>query len=898
LAITPYHWNQPGVQIGGPVRIPGIYDGRDKTFFSFAWERIMDSVPQGWVTTVPTALQRQGDFSQTTSGGVPITIYDPCPGSASYDSPCIPGGFMRTAFMGNRIPPARINPIAQKVMRMYPQPMATTNIDGLYNYTAAGPQADTYDAYSVAADHNIKATNHVSAYYVQSKRSQSLPTDGFPSYAAGAAGQIGAYSHHRFNHGGGASWTSTLNSTTVLDVRYGFNRHLYNIIGYGENYDPTQLGFPSSLVSQLPDKAFPWFGPGFIAAVSGTPYAGIGGSGFYGITGSEYSESNTHAVQAILTKVMGKHAVKFGTEFDVVLDNVYNPASNAGIYSFGFPFDFTQQIFYIPSATQGNPLADMLLGYPGPVTSVSAYGSFAYSSHYYVGFVQDDWKVNSRLTLNLGLRYDVETPETERYNQQNAGFAFGTPSPLQVPGYSLTGGLLFTSSKDRTPFKTDYHDYQPRIGAAFRLNDKTVLRGGFGVYYLPAITDRGGNTGYSISTTYDYSDTGFFTPAGNLSNPYPSGILKPTGSSLGLSTALGQGITFSDPTRSIPKNFQFSFGVQRQMPGNIQLEAAYVGSRTYSLEVSQNIDANSAAQLAQYGTQLSTQTVSNPFAGLLPGTTLNGATITLGQSLLPYPQYTGITEGDIPIGKTFYNSLQVRAEKRLSHGLFLVGSYTYSKNLQATSFLNPQDGTSQSALARSIAQYDVTDLLVVSGGYQLPFFAHSKGLEHSFLGGWQLNAILTAQSGLPIVSPYTASNSPDANSGAYSSGINPAISHPTRQRWFNTCYIDLSGQRQNCASANEQAAWIQQPPDTLTTLSPYLSNVRTSIPPNIDISFFKEFVIHEKVRVQVRAESFNFTNTPRFGAPNTTLTSAAFGTVADTQTNDPRSWSLSTRLTF
>jgi hypothetical protein len=865
VARTPYHWNQPGFELDGPVFIPKLYNGKNKTFFMFSYERIQDSIPQPYTASVPTAAQRAGDFSTTTQNGVPIAIYDPLTTVQTS-----PGVYTRMPFPGNIIPANRINPVAAKVMSFYPLPNSSGTIDHLNNYFyGTSSVADKYNAYSTTLDQNINSKNRLAFSYFQSGRHQIEPTYGFPDPAASPL-----YLHWRINHGGSADWTATINPTTVLDIRYGYERHVFAIQDYNYGFNPTELGYSPSLVSQFVQLTFPQFSP------SGYTAVGAGSSSF--------DNTNTHSLQATVTKTISKHTVKFGGQFNVVENNYNNPASSSGSWTFSTVF--TQLNPLVTNSLQGNSLASELLGYPA-TGSVAINGSFAYSSHYYGAFVQDDWRINSRLTVNLGLRWDLETPLTERHNQLNAGFAFGQPSPLQVPGYNLMGGLQFVSPGNRTPFVTDTNNVQPRIGAAYRLDSKTVLRGGFGLYFLPTF-DNPGTQGFSVSTPYTASNDGNATPANTLSNPYPQGVLRPTGKNNGLNTLLGTSITFGDHNRVVPYNEQFSFGIQRELPYKFIADVSYVGSRTHQYEVSQNIDALPVQDLA-LGSTLNT-TVANPFAGLLPGTNLNAATITLQQSLLPYPQYTGITENDIPIGRIWYNALQVRIEKRFSNGLFMLLSYTDSKNMQAISFLNAQDGTAAQKLQSQLATYDVPQNVRASGGYQLPLFENSSSFLRGAFGGWQVNAIVTYTTGVPVAAP----------GGAFSSGVDPNVPNPNRAAFFNTCYLNLSGVRTDCNSTSQAVAWIQQPSFTLNTLTPLLPNIRVVRPPIADASLFKTFPIHERLKLQIRAEAFNIANTVWFPGPTTSLTSPLFGQIVlatggfSSTPNDPRSIEMSARVTF
>lgn len=861
-----YRWNQPGIELDGPLFIPRVYPGRNKTFFMFSWEAIHDSIPQPLTTTVPTADQRAGDFSKTTVNGLPIAIYDP-----TKTVQTAPGVYTRPQFTNNIIPADRIDPVAKKLLSYYPLPTSAGNADGLNNYFFGGSVVtDDYNAYTTTLDQVLNQANRLSFSYYQSDRQTPNPTYGFPDPAASPL-----YLHWRVNKGTSLTWTSVLSPTTVLDVRTGFERHEFAAQYYNSGFDPGTLGFPPSLVSQLVRPTFPQFVV--------TNYQTLGANT------SSFTVTNTYSNQATLSKVIDKHSLKAGGQFNVTLNNYNAPTSSSGTYT--FTSVFTQQSPLINNSREGNALASLLLGYPAS-GSIPNNAAFAYSSHYYALFLQDDWRVSSRLTVNLGLRWDVETPITERYNRLNAGFDLNAASPLQIAGLNLKGGLLFVNDKNRTGFKTDYNNIQPRAGAAFRFNNKTVMRGGFGIFYLPTF-DNPGTQGFSVSTPYTASNDGNATPANSLSNPFPGGLIQPIGSSKGLASLLGTTITFGDPSRVIPKNLQFSLGFQRQLPGNIVADVSYVGSRTREIGVSQNLNATAVSDLG-LGSALNSS-VANPFQGLLPGTTLNNATITRQQLLLPYPQYTGITRNNVSIGHTWYNSMQVSLERRFSAGLFFLASYTLSKNMQAITYLNAQDvPAGEAGLARQLTATDVPHNVRISGGYELPFFRKSNGILRGALGGWQINTVFNWTSGTPLAAP----------TGAFSTGVDPGIANPTSAAWFNTCYLNLSGQRTNCASATQTPAWIQQPAFTLNTLTPLLPNIRISRPPLANASIFKTFAIRERIRLQIRAEAQNVANTVWFPAPNTTLTSPLFGqtTLAtggfQSTPNDPRIVTLNARVSF
>ena len=855
------YWNQPGASIDGPVKIPGLYDGRDRTFFMYNWEQIRSEVPFPQVYTVPTALERAGDFSQTrTADGRPITICDPL------TTRSVGGQFVRDPFPNNVIPTNRIDPVALSLLQRVPMPNASGLVNNLL--VPENARADRYDQHVAKVDQVLSANHRFFVRFARNKRTEVNDFAAFPPEASPW------YQHGRMNVGLAGELTSVLGPTFILNSRVGFIRHDFYIQTHGDNFNPTELGFPPDLISQLPRNTFPqiqWEG-----------YTTFG-STFGGNTGSIFTVSDTWSWSEMFSKIAGNHSIKFGGEYRAMLNDQQNPTSSFG--RFAFTRAFTQADPLRADAASGSSVASLLLGYPtasGTPSIVQINPQLDYRSNYYALFLQDDWRLSPNLTLNLGVRWDYESPIAEGVNQQNIGFDPDAPNPFEVPGMELRGGLLFASDDDRLPFERDLNNFQPRLGATYSIDDRTVLRGGYALSYLPTF-DHGYNNGFSVTTTLVASTDGGITPSARLSDPYPAGVDQPVGNTQGLATLVGRGFTFSNRGRVIPYVHQFSIGAQRELPWRMVLEASYVGSRTRKLPVAKGINEITADQLAQGNVML--QPVPNPFEGLLPGTAFNGPTVPRQQLLRPFPQFASITEDRRSLGVNDYNALQLSLNKRFAGGLQFLVSYTLSKTEEEVTFLNPQDDWSQ--LSRVVTAQDTPHRLLVSTTYHLPFFAGRTDLLGSLLGGWQINAIVTAQAGLPV----------GTTAGAVLVG-DPSIDNPTLARWFNTCTEALSGARQNCASDAEAVAWRVQAPFTLRTLPTRLEDVRTSRPTLIDFSFFKSFALPANMRLQARFEAFNLFNTPWFGAPNTNVTNAAFGTVAPNQANDPRNIQLGVRWLF
>jgi len=723
------------VQFNGPVYLPKIYDGRNRTFFMYSWEAIRSSIPYPLTYTVPSLDQRNGDFSKTVqANGSPITIYDPLTTKQSGST------YTRTAFLGNIIPQSRLDPVALKLIKYIANPNVTGTIAGANNMiTSPNPRTDAYDQHVIRIDQVITDKHKFFSRYVRGNRHEVNSDANFPHDTSPW------YTHWRINQGINFDLTSSFSPTMVLSSRYGFIRHQFAIARYGDGFDPTKLGFPATLVSQLPRKFFP--------QIAYTDYS------TFGNTGSQYTFSDTHSWSETLNKVMGPHSLKMGAEFRVMRNNWQNPTSSFG--NFTFTKGYTQRNPLSTDAASGNAFASFLLGYPASA-NVPYQVAPAYQNRYYVIFLQDDWRINRRLTFNLGLRWDYESPQSERYNQQNRGFDPTADNPFKVPGLQLKGGLLFTDDSNRFPFKRDLNNFQPRVGVAYQLYSNAVLRAGYGIMYLPTF-DPGQNNGFSVTTTYVSSVDGGITPYNTLKNPYPAGIDVPPGRSQGLATLVGRGFTFGYTDRSIPYVHQFSIGWQQKLPWRMVVEATYVGSRSRSLQVSKSINEVSAEQL-KLGTALN-DLIANPFQGLLPGTAFNGATAVRSQLLRPFPQFTSITRAFNSNGLSWYNALQVQLEKRVTSGLHFLASYTFAKSIEAVGYLNAQDDK----LANVLTSVDAPQRLILSGSYDLPFLQKATGFLSVF-GGWQMNWIISLQSGLPVGTP----------SGAYSSGIDPKISGDKR----------------------------------------------------------------------------------------------------------------------
>jgi hypothetical protein len=909
-----HHLDQYGFLISGPLLIPRFgeggnwrVNGRERTFFLVNFENYSEDSPGPGFSDVPTLLERRGDFSQ--SG---VTIYDPL--TTRLDP--VTGKFTRDPFPGNIIPAVGtvpgcgvtrscINPVGQAIVNGFSLPNTTgSDAFGRFNnfINTPGLGTDNYHSLITRIDHQVNDKMHLFFRYVHSRRDQ---------IAFGGNGRVGLGIDAqdplvRVNNAAVLDSVYAISANTVLNVRVSYNRFLQAAFRKrSQPFDATSLGFPASFEAQRPTPIVPRIAFG----------GDISGIREFGSRNPNSNITNTWSIPANITHITGNHTLRFGGEYRNLQAHQLGGSFVFGGGFFCFTREFTSQDPQNPGvAGQGSAIAALLLGYPSSGgcndngtsgTSVNNVSQLSFKWGYYAAYIQDDFKVTPNLTINAGLRYDYESPPVEYHNRQNRGFALGTASPLAAAVRTaataagltaadcpscgnVTGGLLFAGvgGLPEEAFSKDRNNFQPRIGIAYKLNEKTVLRGGYGIYYFPQ-AEYGGSAGFNVVTPFAATVGGgasAFIPAFTLSNPYPNGLLAPVGSSQGLLTQTGTGITFVNPDHDIPYIHQYSFGVQRELPWRIKLDVSYVGSRTRGILSGdqqsgggRNLNVLSPAQLAQCraNNAFCTASVANPFAGLIPANaTLNAANIQRQTLLLPFPQFTGVTVVGENVGKLWYDSAQASLEKRLSAGLILVASYTFSKTLGALNFLNNQDA----APTKAVVDFDSTHVLVLSGVYQLPFgngkkfFTNAGTVANLLLGGWEYNWIANFRSGRPINLPTNVDLIGD-----------PTLDNSSFDKFFNTCVRQLNGTSQQPNAAHTafepctNPVWALRPANTLANTTFRLANLREPWAPIFDMSLNKTFQIYEDVKIQFRAEAFNAFNTPLFGAPNTDPNSTNFG---------------------
>ncbi|HYP06894.1 MAG TPA: TonB-dependent receptor, partial [Bryobacteraceae bacterium] len=859
---TDFNYDRYGGSFGGPVILPGLYDGKNRTFFMYGPEGFKDSRPRnnGTPTTLTDANKR-GDFSaQLAGGGANYTIYDPLTRRET-----APGVYTATAFPGNIIPENRIHPISRALLQYWPSPTSQGDAVGRQNFQNPNLlEVTDYFNHTLRLDHSLSDSQRL-AFRWSSYDRDSNYNNYFGNLATGENFQF-------ISRATSLDYIKVLDAQTVLNLRYGYNRFIRVTANNPESdgFDLTSLGFSPTYVNQI--SADNWKFPRI--DISGYQGTGIGG---------EYRPNDTHAFIGTVNRTVGSHAVKFGTEFRSYRENaVFDGNDTVG----QFVFDAT---YTRPASNAANSpdqiaqsAAAFLLGLPTTSRVVRA-SSYAEQSTSWGFFVHDDWRVSDRLTLNLGVRWEFETPLEERFGRSLA--AFDPNANVTVNGRQFRGAYT-VGEPGKGLFNTPKDLIMPRFGFAYRLGDKTVLRGGYGIYYgfLGQRRTDVQRAGFSRNTEYNASPDGGLNFTRNIGTVFQEPLQEPPSASEIPATLVGTGNTFFNPNPKTPQNQRWQFGFQRELPGAWVAEASYVGNRGTRHEITRDINPlpkeylSTSRERDQANITFLNANIPNPYAGqLLITGGLNNATYGRAQSLRPFPYY-GDLNTTTNQGYSWYHSLQANIQKRFSSGYTVLGSYTWSKFMEALTYMNPGDPMP----LEMISPFDRPHRLSVSAVYELPF-GRGKALLSSenpvlsrIVGGWQLNGIYTYQSGAPL--------SWGGNFAFNGSFEDIALDSPTRERWINTD----AGFNRNSAQALDRH---------IRTFPQYISATRSHRLSNVDFSIIKNTDITERINVQFRGEALNAFNSPHFAGPELNPTSANFGVVNNVQ-NYARRIQLGARLVF
>ena len=880
LAKPNSHRNQFGVAVGGPVYIPGVYKQRNKTFFFFNFEGHRDHNAGQYSGTSPLPAFRTGDFSAllgaqigTDGLGRPILagqiydpystrvvagneIRDPIPGNnlATYTSPFVPGG------AGNLI-----NAIGQKMINFYPKPLTTALTN---NWSASGLEADYSNEFSGRIDHNFSDSTRLYGRYSYKKEYKDEEATFFGASDPAGPGQTNP--NNRWSVGAGVS--HVFSPTLTMSVNVGGMKWVEGNDMQSNGFKASSLGLPSFIDTYSPE--FP--------SISVTNYLSEGplfGAG----QGAFPRSSGTGSVDFV--KMHGPHQLSFGY-MAVATDE------NGGRFHFT-PFNFTTAFTAGPDPTNptagtGDSAAAMLMGLP--VSGNTGISISNVSRTWFHGvYLQDDWKATRKLTLNLGMRYEIQRPVTDRYNRQ-AWFDYSAVNPISAAvGQNYTGELQFAHSGQRGLFDTDYKNFAPRIGFAYQLMPKLVMRGGYGIFYPPTFRGTGPAPGFSSDTPYVASTNGNLTPANTLSTAFSGGLIPVTGNAQDGLTNVGFSVGAVSRSRKTYYDQQWAYGIQFAPTSSDVLDVTYVGNHgVHVVDGGLNLNQLDPKYLAM-GAALDNP-VANPFFGHITssGCGLDQATVVQGQLLRPHPEFCDITENQDPAGGSHYNALEVNYTHRVSQGLTLLASYTFSK---FTDNVGGPDGWANAsgenirnvynlAAEKSVDATDTPHSFVLNYVYELPvgkgkkYGAGMSGVLNEVVGGWQTSGTLTLKEGFPL--SIGQSNLNEFGFGQHVNVVGDYhLSNRSRTEWFNT------------------TAFAPAPKWDLGNAPRFFSDLRAPGYRNWDISIQKYFPIREQVRVQFRLDMFNALNHTNFYSPNTTL-GGGFGTI--TQAWTPRQMQAALKL--
>ncbi|MBL8228470.1 MAG: TonB-dependent receptor [Bryobacterales bacterium] len=872
-------WQRLSGAAGGPVFIPKLYNGKNRTFWMFGLQYHNRFQPLPQIISVPTAGQRQGDFSALLGLGAQYQLYDP------FSTQPQGARFQRQPVPGNRIPSSRIDPVSRRIMNYWPQENTTGTREGLQNFAVTTTQVQLLKQPVVRLDHNFSEKHRMFARY-----SHSDFNGEFDDLVKGS--NVRGRLRQRPHRGIALDNVSVLGPSATLDIRYGFTwfREFQGFKNQG--WDLSEFGFPASLIAQLDPRAvtFP--------QISVQNMLQLGNNG--GFVRTNY----THSLMGVLNWVRGNHSFKFGSDNRLALENNVDYGNVAPLMNFDptfvrGPFDNS------PNAPTGQGMASFLYGIPAS-GGFDVNDSRAERSPFYSVFVQDDWRIARTVTLNLGLRYEVEGPTVERFNRTTLDFDFTTPNPIEaqaraayasapiaevpVASFRTIGGPTFAgvNGLPRQVRDSFYGALMPRIGIAWQLNPRTVIRSGFGIYFgllgaaFTDVSQPGFNQRTNIVPTLDNG----VTYVASISNPVPSGLEKPRGAADGLATFVGRSPGFFARDGRRPYTQRWSTSVQFEPMSRSVVELGYIGSRSVRLRVPTAFNAVPAQYLStspvrdQPRIDFLNAAVRSPFRGIAPfaGSPLFAAQNTTRLQLLrPYPHFGGLSES-LPAGSSWYHAMTATFQRRFSGGLQMNMNYTWSKTMEAVEYVNEID----SIPAHIVSDLDRPHRFVASGVYELPF---GKGkrfggganwLIDGAIGGWQVQAIYQWQSGPPLAFGnviFTGSDYSQIKLGTPERNVD---------RWFNTSAF-VTG--------------ALQPQNNIRTFPLRLPQARAAGLNLWDLGMFKTFRVGEWLKVQLRADAEAAMNTPQFDAPNMNPANSLFGRVVGTQGGERRVFA-GLRLTF
>jgi len=789
-------------------------------------------------------------------------------------------------------------------MKYWPEPdPGTGNIDGSQNYTRASTLVNSGKQYTLKMDHQFTTKFSIAGFGAFQTTDEPFATyyEGDLKIADGSAHVLKRTAKVLALNG---TWART--NTEVMTFRYGYSRFDDYNVPYSQGFDVKSLGFSNNFLSQVTFKKFP----------------SVSVSGMRGFGDSSYNPLYYYAQNANfgIARFVGRHSLKYGFDFRHV-GAFYHPQGQ-GSGTFSFTEGFTRNDPAISDTRWGNGMASFLLGHPSSVSMTNASPLDGYF-RYYAGYLQDDFRLNNRLTFNIGMRYEYEGGMREKENRITVGFDRTAKNPISdsvrtALGREVLGGLMYAGTagfptQQGNPPRTKFG---PRVGVAWNAPNGFVVRGGYGIFYAPEQYTSPSSTvwatqGYTITDNAVTSTAGttLYPAPGVLANPFPNGVRQVTGNSQGLGSLLGDAVNFVDQNMKAGRVQQYTIDIQREMPGGLVLSAGYVGSWTSNVTIggtgSQSVNINQIPRSVPLNSSLRDQ-VPNPFFGLPGVAGSHGAnqTIARGQLLRPFPQFTSVNMQRVHEGFARYNSLVVKGEKRSANGLTIRANWTWSKNLDNVlgedNFFASESNSIQDAYnlknEYAYSTIDTPHRVNITPVYQLPFgsgrpFMNGGGWTDKVFGGWTVSTIATFQTGFPL----TISQSTETTTAFEGSqrpirvlGVDPATSGRIQDR--------LGGTLSSSPYLN-RGAYMESPALTFGNLARNVGDVRTPGARIFNASLSKTTSITEGVRLTFRLEANNATNTPRFSGPNTNLSGSTFGWITS-QTGFARQIQWMARATF
>lgn len=850
--------NTYGFAVGGPVMFPKLYDGRNRTFWFVNYEGSKEGNAIDFIGSSPTDKMRAGDFSE-----VPQTLYDP------FSVTDVNGVPTRTPFAGNIIPAGRQDPVAKKVIEYYPTPNRTPPNPAqpwANNFQFSGKWPRNYNMTAVKIDHLFSEkfttffrVNYGTALLIFPFQFDGLATDG-----------RNVVNRPNF----GMSWGSTflLSPSRTFDIRVGYARAKEDNKPWSDGFDLAALGMPQSFINTLQSPAFP--------LIRTNGFMNLAGSGLINDPGYTYTLQPSFAEQR------GKHLLKYGADMRLLYGNFFRNTTGPGTYSFTNAWTNGPRAD-TPLSTTGFPMASMLLG-TAASGSIQNNTGVSILNKYYGFFFQDDYRVTSRLTLNLGLRYEYETPRTERYNRATVGFD-GTVAN-QVGNQTVLGSLVYASPEQRGMYLPDKNNFAPRLGLAFSLSPTTVIRAGYALNYVPVVGSVDA-VGFSVTTPMVTTQDGI-TPLNRLSNPFPQ-QLSPIGAVP--SAFIGQNISYIDPKDRTPIYHTWNVNVQRQLFDRSLVQVGYIGGRGIHLTSEVSIGNNITENINQVDPRYLSEgqallaVVPNPYFGSITSGPLAGATVQRQQLLRPFPGYGNITRNLPAFGNSTYHSLQAKFETRSYKGLTTIIAYTIAKNLTD---VQPYQNNYDRAVERGPAAFDVPQRLTTTISWDVPVGRGrpvggnmGRALD-MVIGGWNIAMFNTFQSGFPLSFGVNQNTLFLAGAGGQRPNLigdpNEGISGSIQDRLLRFFNPSAFAQPANFTFGNvaARASWLRNPGMN-----------------NYNLTLTKTFTVTERLRVNLRGSSFNLMNTPVFGGPNTTFGVAQFGQISS-QANISRQHEIVLKILF